>query len=55
MLLICKNILAHDTEEVKKHVLNSIEFNHRSSMAVYADSDGKVNIDNEVICIMGKN
>ena len=44
-------MLASHTEEVKKRGWNSI------TVAVwqYADSHGRVNLENEVICIVGKN
>jgi enediyne biosynthesis protein CalE5 len=44
-------MLANQTAEVKKHVWNSI------TEAVWqcADSHGRVNLDNEVICIVGRN
>lgn len=44
-------MLANHTEEVKKHVWNSIT----EVVWQYADSHGRVNLDNEVICIVGKN
>jgi ubiquinone/menaquinone biosynthesis C-methylase UbiE len=44
-------MLASHTDEVKKHVWNSIT----EVVWQYADSHGRVNLDNEVICIVGKN
>ena len=44
-------MLANYTDEVNKHVWNSIT----ESVWQYADSHGKVNLDNEVICIVGRN
>ena len=44
-------MLAKYTDEVKKHVWNSIT----EAVWQYADSHGRVNLDNEVICIVGKN
>jgi enediyne biosynthesis protein CalE5 len=44
-------ILANQTEEVKKQAWNSIT----EAVWQYADSHGRVNLDNEVICIIGKN
>ncbi len=44
-------ILAKYTDEVKKHVWNSIT----EAVWQYADSHGRVNLDNEVICIVGRN
>jgi enediyne biosynthesis protein CalE5 len=44
-------MLANQTAEVKKHVWNSIT----EAVWQYADSHGRVNLDNEVICIVGRN
>jgi ubiquinone/menaquinone biosynthesis C-methylase UbiE len=44
-------MLANQTEEVKKHVWNSIT----EAVWQYADSHGRVNLENEVICIVGRN
>jgi hypothetical protein len=44
-------MLAKYTDEVKKHVWDSIT----EAVWQYADSHGRVNLDNEVICIVGKN
>jgi ubiquinone/menaquinone biosynthesis C-methylase UbiE len=44
-------MLANQTEEVKKQAWNSIT----EAVWQYADSHGRVNLDNEVICIIGKN
>jgi hypothetical protein len=44
-------MLAKYSNEVKKHVWNSITEAARQ----YADSHGRVNLGNEVICIVGKN
>jgi enediyne biosynthesis protein CalE5 len=44
-------MLAKYTDEVKKHIWNSIT----EAVWQYADSHGRVNLDNEVICIVGKN
>jgi ubiquinone/menaquinone biosynthesis C-methylase UbiE len=44
-------MLANHTEEVKKQAWNSIT----EAVLQYADSHGRVNLDNEVICIVGKN
>jgi ubiquinone/menaquinone biosynthesis C-methylase UbiE len=44
-------MLANQTEEVKNRVWNSIT----EAVGQYADSHGRVNLDNEVICIVGKN
>jgi enediyne biosynthesis protein CalE5 len=44
-------MLASHADEVKKHVWNSIT----EAVWQYADSHGRVNLDNEVICIEGKN
>jgi SAM-dependent methyltransferase len=44
-------MLANYTEEVKKRAWNSIT----EAVWQYADSHGRVNLDNEVICIVGKN
>ena len=44
-------MLAKFTDEVKKHVWNSIT----EAVWQYADSHGGVNLDNEVICIVGRN
>jgi ubiquinone/menaquinone biosynthesis C-methylase UbiE len=44
-------MLANYTEEVKKQAWNSIT----EAVWQYADSHGRVNLDNEVICIVGKN
>jgi ubiquinone/menaquinone biosynthesis C-methylase UbiE len=44
-------MLAKYTEEVKNHVWNSIT----EAVWQYADSHGRVNLDNEVICIVGRN
>jgi hypothetical protein len=41
-------MLAKYTDEVKKHVWNSIT----EAVWQYADSHGRVNLDNEVICIV---
>jgi ubiquinone/menaquinone biosynthesis C-methylase UbiE len=44
-------MLANHTEEVKNRAWNSIT----EAVSLYADSHGRVNLDNEVICIAGKN
>ncbi len=44
-------MLANQTEEVKKQAWNSIT----EAVWQYADSHGRVNLDNELICIVGKN
>jgi ubiquinone/menaquinone biosynthesis C-methylase UbiE len=44
-------MLAKYIDEVKKHIWNSIT----EAVWQYADSHGRVNLDNEVICIVGKN
>jgi enediyne biosynthesis protein CalE5 len=44
-------MLAKYTDEVKKHVWNSIT----EAVWQYADSHGRVNLDNEIICIVGRN
>jgi len=44
-------MLANQTEEVKKQAWNSIT----EAVWQYADSHGRINLDNEVICIVGKN
>jgi ubiquinone/menaquinone biosynthesis C-methylase UbiE len=44
-------MLANQTAEVKKHVWNSIT----EAAWQYADSHGRLNLDNEVICIVGRN
>lgn len=44
-------MLANQTEEVKKQAWNSIT----ELVWQYADSHGRVNLENEVICIVGKN
>jgi ubiquinone/menaquinone biosynthesis C-methylase UbiE len=44
-------MLANETEEVKKQAWNSIT----EAVWQYADSHGRVNLDNEVICIVGRN
>jgi SAM-dependent methyltransferase len=44
-------MLANETEEVKKQAWNSIT----DAVWQYADSHGRVNLDNEVICIVGRN
>ena len=44
-------MLASHTDEVKKQAWNSIT----EAVWQYADSHGRVNLDNEVICIIGKN
>jgi ubiquinone/menaquinone biosynthesis C-methylase UbiE len=44
-------MLASHTDEVKKQAWNSIT----EAVWQYADSHGMVNLDNEVICIVGKN
>ena len=43
-------MLANQTEERKNQVWNSVT----EAVGQYADSHGRVNLDNEVICIMGK-
>jgi ubiquinone/menaquinone biosynthesis C-methylase UbiE len=43
-------MLANQNEEVKKEAWNSIT----EAVWQYADSHGRVNLDNEVICIVGK-
>jgi ubiquinone/menaquinone biosynthesis C-methylase UbiE len=44
-------MLTNQTEEVKKRAWDSIT----EAVLQYADSHGRVNLDNEVICIAGKN
>jgi ubiquinone/menaquinone biosynthesis C-methylase UbiE len=44
-------MLANHTEEVKKRAWDSIT----EAVWQYADSHGRVNLDNEVICIVGRN
>jgi hypothetical protein len=44
-------MLASHTDEVKKQAWNSIT----EAVWQYADSHGRVNLDNEVICIVAKN
>jgi ubiquinone/menaquinone biosynthesis C-methylase UbiE len=44
-------MLANQTEEVKKQAWNSIT----EAACQYAGSHGRVNLDNEVICIVGRN
>jgi enediyne biosynthesis protein CalE5 len=44
-------MLANQTEEVKMQAWNSIT----EAVWQYADSHGRVNLDNEVICIVGRN
>src|SRR3712207_3620657 len=44
-------MLANQTEEVKKQAWDSIT----EAVWQYADSHGRINLDNEVICIVGKN
>ncbi len=44
-------MLAKYTDEVKNRVWNSIT----EAVWQYADSHGRVNLDNEVICIVGRN
>jgi ubiquinone/menaquinone biosynthesis C-methylase UbiE len=44
-------MLANHTEEVKKQAWDSIT----EAVLQYADSHGRVNLNNEVICIVGKN
>jgi ubiquinone/menaquinone biosynthesis C-methylase UbiE len=44
-------MLANQTDEVKKQAWNSIT----EAVRQYADSHGRVNLDNEVICIVGRN
>lgn len=44
-------MLANHTEEVKKLAWDSIT----DAVLQYADSHGRVNLDNEVICIVGRN
>jgi ubiquinone/menaquinone biosynthesis C-methylase UbiE len=44
-------MLANQTEEVKKQIWSSIT----EAVWQYADSHGRVNLDNEVICMVGKN
>jgi ubiquinone/menaquinone biosynthesis C-methylase UbiE len=44
-------MLANHTDEVKKQAWNSIT----EAVLQYADSHGTVNLDNEVICIVGRN
>ena len=44
-------MLAKYTNEVKNQVWNSIT----EAVWQYADSHGRVNLDNEVICIVGRN
>jgi enediyne biosynthesis protein CalE5 len=43
-------MLANQTEEKRKQVLDAVT----DAVSRYADSHGRVNIDNEVICIVGK-
>ena len=43
-------ILSNQTEERKKQVWNAVT----EAVWQYADSHGRVNLDNEVICIVGK-
>jgi hypothetical protein len=43
-------MLANHTEEVKNRAWNSIT----EAVSQYADSHGRVNLDNEVICIVGR-
>ena len=43
-------MLANQTEEVRKQAWTSVT----DAVSSYADSHGRVNIDNEVICIVGK-
>src|SRR5581483_1909553 len=43
-------MLANQTEEKKKQVWDSVT----DAVSKYADSHGRVNIDNEVICIVGR-
>jgi ubiquinone/menaquinone biosynthesis C-methylase UbiE len=45
------NMLANQTEEVKNRAWDSIT----EAVWQYADSHGRVNLDNEVICIVGRN
>jgi ubiquinone/menaquinone biosynthesis C-methylase UbiE len=44
-------MLANQTEEVKKQIWSSIT----EAVWQYVDSHGRVNLDNEVICMVGKN
>ncbi|HKY10301.1 MAG TPA: hypothetical protein VJL79_00155 [Nitrososphaera sp.] len=44
-------MLANQIEEVKKQAWNSIT----EAAWQYADSHGRVNLDNEAICIVGRN
>jgi hypothetical protein len=44
-------MLANHAEEVKKQAWNSIT----EAVWQYADSHGRVNLDNEVICIVERN
>jgi ubiquinone/menaquinone biosynthesis C-methylase UbiE len=44
-------MLANYSEDVKKRVWNSVT----EAVLQYADPHGRVNLDNEVICIVGKN
>ncbi len=44
-------MMANQTEEVKKQAWNSIT----EAAWQYADSHGRVNLDNEAICIVGRN
>ncbi|HEY1248583.1 MAG TPA: class I SAM-dependent methyltransferase [Nitrososphaera sp.] len=44
-------MLANHSDEVKKHAWDSIT----EAVWQYADSHGRVNLDNEVICIVGSN
>ncbi|HEU4444579.1 MAG TPA: methyltransferase domain-containing protein [Nitrososphaeraceae archaeon] len=44
-------MLANHTDEVKKRAWDSIT----EAVLQYADSHGRVNLDNEVICIVGRN
>jgi SAM-dependent methyltransferase len=45
------SMLANHTDEVKKQAWDSIT----QAVWQYADSHGRVNLDNEVICIVGRN
>ncbi|MFL6486950.1 MAG: class I SAM-dependent methyltransferase [Nitrososphaera sp.] len=45
------DMLANQTDEVKKQAWDSIT----EAVWQYADSHGRVNLDNEVICIVGRN
>ena len=44
-------MLANQAEDVKKQAWDSITDGARQ----YADSHGRLNLDNEVICIVGRN